>query len=272
MFSVLMSVYKNDVAEYVSAAIESIENQTKLPKQFVLVCDGPLKKELWEEIKKRKISLEEKKIKFLCMPLRENVGLGAALNIGSKRCSEEYIIRMDSDDYSLPNRFQSIWQHIMSNPEIDVWGAQIEEFQFNFGDLKRYRKMPERHNAIYRTRLFRNPMNHVTVCIKKSALHDVGGYEDVLFFEDYFLWLKLFKKRYEFANIPEIHVNVRVAGLTMRRHGIRYFLRELKFATVVTQRKLLPMWWMIFFICSRMFVRLSPKPLTGFLYSISRRL
>lgn len=271
MFSVLMSVYKNDVAEYVRAAIESIENQTRLPKQFVLVCDGPLKKELWEEIEKRKISFERKKIEFLCVPLKENGGLGEALNIGSRRCSEEYIIRMDSDDYSLPNRFQSLWQHVMSNPEIDVWGAQIEEFQFKYGDLKRYRKMPEGHKAIHRTRLFRSPMNHVTVCIRKSALTDAGGYEDVLFFEDYFLWLKLFKKQYRFANIPEVHVNVRVDGLTMRRHGINYFLREVKFATLVTHRKILPVWWMIFFICSRIFVRLSPKSFTGFVYSISRR-
>ncbi|MCI8420785.1 MAG: glycosyl transferase, partial [Clostridia bacterium] len=41
-FSVLMSVYKNDVAENVITAVKSIIEQTVRPSQVVIVVDGPI--------------------------------------------------------------------------------------------------------------------------------------------------------------------------------------------------------------------------------------
>ena len=45
-FSVLMSVYKNEKAEYLDKAIESILNQTILPDEIVIVKDGILTSDL----------------------------------------------------------------------------------------------------------------------------------------------------------------------------------------------------------------------------------
>ena len=45
-FSVLMSVYKNDKAEYLKQAIDSVVHQTMKPNEIVLVEDGPLSEEL----------------------------------------------------------------------------------------------------------------------------------------------------------------------------------------------------------------------------------
>lgn len=41
-YSVLMSVYINDKAEYLKPCIESMLNQTAKPDQFVIVEDGKL--------------------------------------------------------------------------------------------------------------------------------------------------------------------------------------------------------------------------------------
>ena len=41
-FSVLMSVYANDSAEYLIDSLKSIINQTLPPNEIVLVEDGPL--------------------------------------------------------------------------------------------------------------------------------------------------------------------------------------------------------------------------------------
>ena len=41
--SVLMSVYKNDNADFLKLALKSIyEDQTVKPDEIVVVCDGPL--------------------------------------------------------------------------------------------------------------------------------------------------------------------------------------------------------------------------------------
>ena len=46
--SVLTSVYKNDVAENVKQAFESVLNQTYKPKQIVVVRDGAVGNDLQE--------------------------------------------------------------------------------------------------------------------------------------------------------------------------------------------------------------------------------
>ena len=41
-YSVLMSVYQKECPAYLHAAIKSMLNQTEVPDEIVLVCDGPL--------------------------------------------------------------------------------------------------------------------------------------------------------------------------------------------------------------------------------------
>ena len=48
--SVLMSVYCKEKTEYLTEAVESVVNQTLLPKEIVLVQDGPLTEALYETI------------------------------------------------------------------------------------------------------------------------------------------------------------------------------------------------------------------------------
>ena len=45
-YSVLMSVYYREKAEYLTVAVNSMLQQTVPPQEFVLVCDGPLTDEL----------------------------------------------------------------------------------------------------------------------------------------------------------------------------------------------------------------------------------
>lgn len=53
-FSVLMSVYKDEHPEYLDQAIKSIEIQTLLPKEIILVEDGPIGVELEKVIQEHK--------------------------------------------------------------------------------------------------------------------------------------------------------------------------------------------------------------------------
>jgi len=48
-YSVLMSVYKNDDADFLKIALESIyDKQTRKPDEVVVVFDGPLKDPLYK--------------------------------------------------------------------------------------------------------------------------------------------------------------------------------------------------------------------------------
>lgn len=210
-YSVLMSVYKNDSPDFLKLALESIYDlQTRKPDEIVIVFDGPISHELLFVLNNFRIGKEN--IVFY-YPQECNCGLGEALRIGSEKCTGDYIFRMDSDDISDSERFAKQISYIESHPEIDVLGTNIEEFQNSIAeDNKRKRICPSKHDDIVKMAKKRNPMNHVTVCIKREALEKCGGYKTLLLLEDYYLWLRMIVVGCKLANINESLVYVRVGN------------------------------------------------------------
>ena len=216
-YSVLMSVYKSDDPAFLKEALKSVyDDQTRKPDEIVVVFDGPLTDELYVVLDEFKAGKEDV-VKYY--PQEENHGLGEALRIGAEKCTGDYILRMDSDDVSDPLRFEKQAAYVESHPEIDVLGTDIAEFNFSPDESnKRKRVCPAAHKDIVNMGKKRNPMNHVTVCMKRESLMGCGNYETVLLLEDYFLWLKMIVAGYKLANINEALVYVRVGnGFTSKR-------------------------------------------------------
>lgn len=226
-FSVLMSVYKNDNAEYLSRALTSIyEEQTVKPDEIVVVFDGPLTVKLYDVLDRFRQGKEG--IVFY-YPQDTNRGLGEALRIGTEYCTGDYIFRMDSDDISHHQRFEKQISYIELNPQIDVLGTDIAEFYSNY-DIEnlRVRTCPTSHDDIVRMAKKRNPMNHVTVCIKKAAMRKCGGYENLLLLEDYYLWLKMISAGCVLGNINEALVYVRIGNGFHSKRGSKIRIKGWK--------------------------------------------
>ncbi len=223
-FSVLMSVYISDNADYLLRAIESVTiDQTLKPAQLVLVKDGPVSAEINANIQKMQSVLNDAGIELTVVLKEENSGLASALNTGLKYCKYEYVARMDSDDVSLPNRFELELSYIKDNPEISVLGGGITEFEDDEKRPIQARIVPQNHDEIVDMLKTRNAMNHVTVVFKKSDIIKLGGYsEDFGKLEDYKLWVDAVCAGLKLKNISEICVNVRVgAGFIERRSNKR---------------------------------------------------
>ena len=216
--SVLISTYKNDDPGFLTTALKSIyDDQTVKPDEIVLVWDGPLPEELAKAAED--FARERDVVKLVKLP--ENKGLGEALRIGAEQCTGEYIFRMDADDISVPDRFEKQLDFIKNHPEIDVLGTNIAEFNKDpgEGDLK-IRVCPETHEEIVKRCKSRNPMNHVTVCMKREALEKVGGYLPLLYLEDYYLWARMIAEGCKLYTMQESLVYVRVGnGFIGRRNS-----------------------------------------------------
>lgn len=224
-YSVLMSVYKNDSPDFLKVALESIyDKQTKKPDEVVVVFDGPISDELHRVLDAFQIGKEEV-VKYF--PQEENKGLGEALRIGSEKCSGDYIFRMDSDDISDPKRFEIQSNFVENHPEIDVLGTDISEFNNDINEPNlRKRICPANHNDIVKMGKKRNPMNHVTVCIKKDSLYKAGGYLPLRYVEDYYLWLRMMKCGLKLANINVTTVYVRVGNGFATRRGNKEYINN----------------------------------------------
>lgn len=215
--SVLISVYNGETASNFDLALKSIfDLQTIKPDQVVIVVDGPVNNEIEDVIKKFTKNKEEV---VEVVRLNENSGLGIALKEGTKYCKGEYIVRMDSDDFSVSDRIQKLQQFLYKNPDIDVVGSIISEFKESPDEEKQsLRVCPLETKSIIKMGRKRCPMNHVSTCIKKESLIAVGGYLSFPFHEDYYLWLRMLFNGYTFANIPEVLVKVRTgSGFLQRR-------------------------------------------------------
>ncbi|MBO4308848.1 MAG: glycosyltransferase [Clostridia bacterium] len=219
-FSVLMSVYAKDDPAFLQSSLESIyDSQTVKPDEIIIVFDGHLSPSL-TDVLYRFMEGRENVVRFL--PQETNRGLGEALRIGQSACHGDYIFRMDADDISRSDRFEKQVGYLTEHPEIDVLGTATEEFLQSPGDLESICSFPAEHERIAKLAKKRNPINHMTVCIRREALMRVGGYETMLYLEDYYLWLRMLAAGCRFANLSEPLVDVRVGnGFYARRSANR---------------------------------------------------
>ncbi len=270
-FCVLISIYANDSPQYLGEALQSIYLQTRLPEQVVLICDGPISIELGNVVKKYSKLFSERGVDFTNPILKNNVGLGEALRCGVGYCSKAYIVRMDSDDLSLPSRIADLNLFCRNNPTIDVVGTYIEEFLNVPGDLDRFRFVPLTNENIVARIKKRNPMNHVTVCIKRKSLIAVGNYEGVLWHEDYFLWMKMVSSGLLLQNLSTVSVYVRVSGLSGRRLGRAYIKSEIGFLRACSAIGMMKIIDQVLYISPRILFRILPSKLVDVLYNLLRK-
>lgn len=237
-FSVLMSVYYKENPIYLKEAIESIyDKQILKPTEIVLVEDGKLTEELYQEINKQKEKLKDI---LKIVKLEKNSGLGKALNVGVLNCTNELIARMDSDDISCPERFLKQIECFKDNENIDIVGSNISEFINDINNIVGIRNVYENDIDIKKDMKKRCSLNHVTVMFKKSKILEVGNYLEWFCNEDYYLWLRLLKNNTVFKNISESLVFVRV-GMEMygRRGGMKYFKSEAGIQKYMLENKMI---------------------------------
>ena len=225
-YSALMSVYHKEKPEYLKQAIESIQAQTLLTDDFVLVCDGPLNNALDGVISAKQ---QEMGTVLNVVRLAKNGGLGNALNEGIKHCKNELIARMDSDDIAYPDRCEKQLSVFDEHPEVGICFGIVEEFTTDPNTVDAKRVPPEANVEIVEFAKKRNPFNHPCVMYRKSVVEAVGSYQDFYLPEDYYLWLRMLMAGYQGYNIQEPLLHMR-AGSEMykRRAGWKYVKTQVR--------------------------------------------
>lgn len=261
-FSVLLSVYHKEKPDQLERALGSIyQEQTLQPDEIILVEDGPLGTDLLNVLD----SFSRSCPIFRRVRLPVNQGLGNALNTGLLNCSHDLVARMDTDDISLPHRFETQVAYLHNNPDIDALGSWMAEFDAN-PDLPFAIKTACTKNMVLFAKR-RNPMNHPTVMFRKSKVLAAGNYADSSGFEDYDLWIRMLMQGCKLANLPEILLLYRAnSAMQTRRGGIAYLQSELQFLRKLWNRKFISTPELIRSVLLRTTVRLAPGFLRGFFY------
>ena len=123
-FSLLLPYYGGDRPDYLREAFTSTAvEQTRQPDEVVLVQDGAVPPELAKAVAEL---TETSPVPVQQITIEGNVGLGPALDRGLAACRNDVVARMDSDDVSLPHRFER--QLPLIEAGADIVGAALLEF------------------------------------------------------------------------------------------------------------------------------------------------
>jgi len=231
-FSVLIALYYREQPERLRLALDSIAQQTLAPDEVVIVKDAGLPEGL-----ERVVQAAGERLKIRAVQLDDQVDLGTALQRGMLECSHDVIARVDTDDISRPDRFAKQIAYLEGNPDVDVVGSWVSEFDRSPERIYAWKKFPLSHDGIHRLAKRRNPMGHMTVMFRKTAVLDAGNYQRFrgIGMEDYDLWVRMLIKGARFANLPEPLVNASAGGeMSRRRGGMRHAYNE-----VMLQRRFL---------------------------------
>ena len=224
--SVLMSLYIKEKPEYARECFESLERQTVKADEWVIVEDGPLTKGLYD-------LLDEYETKYPGLinrvPLKTNHGLGLALREGITHCSNEIVARMDTDDVAMDNRFEVQLGEFKKDPDLDICGSCIAEFEETPDKIVSHRMVPLRDAEIKKYHKRRDGFNHMTVMFKKSSVLKAGNYQSCPLMEDTLLWANMIMNGAKCKNRPEYLVHARIGhDMFERRGGYAYFKKYKK--------------------------------------------
>jgi glycosyltransferase involved in cell wall biosynthesis len=214
--SILVSSY-NTKAIYIKECLDSIKQQEGyFNMELVWINDGS--DEINTSVLKGLLSNFERTTRFCKVVYSENErnkGLGYSLNKGCHMCSNEIIMRMDSDDIMLPTRVKSQLDFMVKNKHCVLSGAQIEMFRMVNGNrqsagrtshphltLADFKATPQNHWL----------MNHPTFCFRKKEIIAIGSYNNQLhsMCEDFELILRVLKHYGKIMNMPEVLLNYRL--------------------------------------------------------------
>ena len=263
-FSVLISVYVNDKAEFFLQAINSIYNQTLPPNEVVLVVDGPISSKTKNYIK----DLELKRNTLKTIWLEKNVGHGNAKRIGLEACQNNLVAIMDSDDLCVDTRFENQIECFKKNNSLSIVGGAISEFEKDISNIVGKRVPPLSHEEIIKFLKVRCPMNHMTVMFKKTDIERAGGYLDWYHNEDYYLWIRMYQSQCIFKNVKDTLVYARVGqNFYHRRGGWRYFMSEYRLQSYMFAKGIINTWRFFINTTIRIIIQiLIPNKVRAFIF------
>jgi len=191
--SVVMPVYNSE--KYLKSAMDSILEQSFKNFDFIIIDDASTDNSL-EIIK----SYTDPRIKLVIN--NKNQGISYSLNRGINLSSGEYIIRMDSDDISLPKRFEKQIAFMDSHPKFGVCGTWVKTIGAEEGVVWRPSTKPD---IVHCTTLFSAVLCHPSTIIRRTFLeqYSLRYCLEVSGFEDWDMWRRA-AIHFPIVNIPQV--------------------------------------------------------------------
>jgi glycosyltransferase involved in cell wall biosynthesis len=216
LVSILVSSFNHE--QFIEQALDSVLSQSHRNLELIIVddcsTDGSVARiQRW---------IERTGQPTVFVINEENRGLCTVLNQLVALSSGQFLIHLDSDDWIEPNRIEHHVKHFESlDPDVVLVFGDAELVDGDgqligktflekvFGE----KEIPD-GAAVFNRLLVGNFIPSGTVTIRRSAIIDVGGYDESLSYDDYDMWLRV-SHRFGVSYCEGIVANYRVLSSSM---------------------------------------------------------
>ena len=267
--SVLMSLFYREYSEYLETTLSSLANQTRKADEIIIVIEGELSSELndilnkWEQYFGNNV--------LILVNAKNEKGFVACLNLGLKIAKNDIIIRIDTDDFSEPNRIEVQMAEFEKDPNLALMSGQLAEYDENLKGEPKIRRVPLSYLDIVKYAKIRNPINHPTAAYRRKVALELGSYPNVGSNEDYALFTTFFKNNYYAINLETQLVKARTGNaLYSRRRGSKYLKGELECLEYIYKIGFFSYPIYLFHRITRIILRSMPVSVIRFTYKFLR--
>lgn len=207
--SIIMSEYNTNI-ELLKESIKSIMNQTYDNFELIIIDDCGK-----NDVKKISDEFNDPRIKVY--KNSKNNGLVYSLNKAIKISTGKYIARMDTDDYSYPNRLKKQVKFLEKNSQYDIIGGNADLYngQEIWGTTSGYGEIT--------TKKMLNgcPLIHPSVMYKKNIMTDIGGYLNYNRCEDYATWIEAILKGYKIYQMKDVIIRYHLSKEDYKKRTLK---------------------------------------------------
>ena len=183
-------------------------------------------------------------------------------------CKYELIARMDTDDVAREDRFEKQLQMFINDPDLDICGSHIIEFEGTINNVLSNRKVPISHEEIAKYQRQRSAFNHMTVMYKKSSVLRAGNYENCPLMEDDMMWIRMLIAGAKCANVDDYLVYARTGyAMIERRGGWEYYKKYKNGRKKILETNYISKWDYYKTVGIQFVVTLVPKKIRLFIFT-----
>lgn len=207
-------------------AMESLFAQTVSLEQLVLVVAGKLTDE-----QERILVLYQTDPRIRSMDIVRKASLAEGLNAGLALCSGDWILRVDGDTISHPDRLAILLDYVDRYPEVTVFASWCEEFDQK---IRRIKVSSVQHDAVVNALRWRNALVPSSTLLHTETLRMIGGYRsDFTMLAEYDLHVRLALAGAIFRVVP---AELIAQPVRPRSGGFRFVREEIRFRLACWRR------------------------------------
>jgi glycosyltransferase involved in cell wall biosynthesis len=198
--SVVMPVYNSE--KYLSCALKSVLNQSFDDFEFIIIDDCST------DHSSKIISLyNDPRIRYF--KNEKNQGISYSLNRGIDISRGRYIIRMDSDDICVPERFSKQISFMENHPKVGVCGSWVK----TIGQSEGLWKPSTKPEFVHCATLFSAVLCHPSTILRRELLerYTLRYCLEVSGFEDWDMWRRG-ACHFSITNIPQVLLHYRTTN------------------------------------------------------------